>query len=73
MTAYKSKRIRYDVSMTNVGAYPHGLSAHSLRMTRTVKELQALLSEQGESYIRTRMFGIGKVTADEILRFLVSA
>ncbi len=36
----------------------------------TVGELRLLLSECGANYIRQRMFGIGAVTADEILAYL---
>lgn len=39
---------------------------------RTAQKLQALLAERGSTYIKTRMFGIGRVTADEILRLLGS-
>lgn len=38
----------------------------------TVRELKLLFNECGARYIRERMFGIGAVTADEVLRFLAS-
>ena len=36
----------------------------------TVAELQRLHVECGERHIRERMFGVGRVTAEEILEFL---
>mgnify|MGYP001801593561 CR=1 FL=1 len=36
----------------------------------TVGELRLLLSKYGAIYIRRRMFGIGAVTAEEILAYL---
>ena len=36
----------------------------------TIAELQRLHDEYGERHIRERMFGVGRVTAEEILEFL---
>lgn len=36
----------------------------------TITELRLLLDQQGPVYIRNRMFGIGAVTAEEILVYL---
>ena len=36
----------------------------------TVAELKRLLNERGERYLRERIHNIGKVTAEEILKFL---
>lgn len=36
----------------------------------TVTGLQRLYEERGDRHIKERLFGIGKVTAEEILQFL---
>ncbi len=36
----------------------------------TIGELKRLLSEGGETHIKSCMFGIGAVTAEEVLQFL---
>ena len=36
----------------------------------TVNELRLLLEKLGADYLRSRMFGIARVAAEELLRFL---
>lgn len=44
--------------------------ALEMNNVHTVNELRLLLEKRGADYLRSRMFGIGRVTAEELLRFL---